>query len=376
MRMDISARNLFGKRRRLAIILPRAAHCRRREEVLSMYIRNIVISAAVVLTSASLALAQDAAEWAKVTAAAKAEGKVVFYSGLVGSPSTAAIARAFEKKYGIAAEFLDLRISEIRERMRAEQIAGRVIGDVLTTSYNVTTSIENNEGYIQPLKPFPAKSRVREGSKIDNPTGTQAPVYMLKYGILVNTRLVPPADEPKSWTDLTNPKWTGKILADDPRALGGGFNAFVAQHDKLGVDFLKKLADQKLTFSRDFRESEKRTARGEFPVYAPFLFNDYSSLRGLPIKAIVPVEGVAYVQFVASMIKNAPHPNAALLFIDFLLSDEAQVILATEGLGAAIDGIDAKIPEDLRPLVTAKEMGTADWRREKELLALAKDIFK
>ncbi len=65
------------------------------------------------------------------------------------------------EKYGITAEFLDLRISEIRERMRAEQIAGRVIGDVLTTSFNVTTSIENNEGYIQPLKPFPAKSRVR-----------------------------------------------------------------------------------------------------------------------------------------------------------------------------------------------------------------------
>ena len=86
------------------------------------------------------------------------------------SPSTAAIARAFEKKYGITAEFLDLRISEIRERMRAEQIAGRVIGDVLTTSYNVTTSIEMNEGYIQPLKPFPAR-RACAGSKIDNPIG-------------------------------------------------------------------------------------------------------------------------------------------------------------------------------------------------------------
>jgi len=341
-----------------------------------MRLRTALLSLTAVLASAHLAQAQTADEWNKVIAAAKSEGKVVFYSGLVGSPSTAAIARAFEKKYGITAEFLDLRISEIRERMRAEQIAGRVIGDVLTTSFNVTTSIENNEGYIQPLKPFPAKSRVRVGSRIDNPSGTQVPVYMLKYGILVNTRLVTPADEPKSWADLADAKWTGKILADDPRALGGGFNAFVAQHDKLGVDFLKKLANQKLTFSRDFRESERRTARGEFPVYAPFLFNDYSSMRGLPIKAIVPIEGVAYVQFVASMIKNAPHPNAALLFIDFLLSDEAQVILATEGLGAAIDGIDAQIPADLRPLVTAKEMGTADWRREKELLQLAKDTFK
>lgn len=341
-----------------------------------MRARICLLSVAAVLISASLAPAQTADEWNKVVAAAKSEGKVVFYSGLVGSPSTAAIAKAFEKTYGITAEFLDLRISEIRERMRAEQVAGRVIGDVLTTSYNVTTSIERNEGHIQPLKPFPNKARVRAASRVDNPSGTQAPVYMLKYGILINTRMVAPADEPKSWTDLTNPKWTGKILADDPRALGGGFNAFVAQHDKIGVDFLKKLAEQKLTFSRDLRESERRTARGEFPVYAPFLFNDYSSLRGLPIKAIVPTEGVAYVQFVASMIKNAPHPNAALLFINFLLSDEAQVILANEGLGPAIDGLDAKIPADLRPLVTAKEMGTSDWRREKELLDLAKTIFK
>jgi len=337
--------------------------------------RTSLLAAAVLLLGLTTGKAQTT-DWDKVVAAAKGEGKVVFYSGLVGSPSTAAIARAFEKTYGITAEFLDLRISEIRERMRAEQIAGRIIGDVLTTSYNVTTSIERNEGYVQPLKPFPNRERVRAASRVDNPSGTQAPVYMLKYGILINTRMVAPADEPKSWKDLLDAKWTGKILADDPRALGGGFNAFVAQHDKIGVEFLRKLAEQKPTFSRDLRESERRVARGEFPVYAPFLFNDFSSLRGLPIKAIVPAEGVAYVQFVASMIKNAPHPNAALLFINFLLSDEAQIILANEGLGPAIDGLDSKIPPDLRPLVTANEMGTSDWRREKELLALAKEIFK
>jgi iron(III) transport system substrate-binding protein len=336
----------------------------------------ILSAAAAFGLAVSSAGAQTPADWNKTVAAARQEGKVVFYSGLVGSPSTALVARAFEAKYGIKAEFLDLRISEIRERMRAEQIAGRVIGDVLTTSYNVTTSIEMNEGYLQPLHPFPNRNRVREGSKIDNPSGTQVSAYMLKYGILANTKMVAPGDEPKSWKDLNDPKWTGKILADDPRALGGGFNAFVAQHDKLGMDFLKKYAEQKLTFSRDLRESERRVSRGEFPIYAPFLFNDYSSLRGLPIKAIVPTEGVAYVQFVASMMKNAPHPNAATVFIDYLLSDEVQLIYANEGLGPVINGIDDKIPADLRPLVTAKELGTSDWKREKELLQLAKDTFK
>ncbi len=339
-----------------------------------MHLRKLLALAALVVSSS--AFAQDAAQWDKVLAAAKAEGKVTYYSGLVGSPSTAAVARAFEQATGIATELLDLRISEIRERMRAEQVAGRVIGDVLTTSYNVTTSIENNEGNIQPLHAFPNRTRVRESIKIDNPAGTQVPVYMLKYGILINTRLIAPADQPKSWADLIDPKWAGKILADDPRALGGGFNAFVALHDRLGVDYLKKLAEQKLVFTRDLREAERRTARGEYPIYMPFLFNDYASLKGLPVKAIVPEEGVAYVQFVASMVRNTTHPNAALAFINFLLSDGAQLIYAKEGLGPVVAAVDAQIPEDLRLLVNAKPMGTSDWKREQQLLQLAKEIFK
>jgi iron(III) transport system substrate-binding protein len=333
----------------------------------------VLVALAAVLVVSSPARAHDQ-EWDKVVANAKAEGKVTFYSGLVGSPSTAAVARAFETATGIKTEYLDLRISEIRERMRAEQIAGHVIGDVLTTSYNVTTSIENNEGSIQPLRPFPNRTRVN--ITLDNPAGTQVPVYVLKYGILINSRLVASADEPKSWTNLLDPKWSGKILADDPRALGGGFNAFVALHDTFGVDFLKKLAEQKPVFTRDLREAERRVARGEYPIYIPFLFNDYSSLKGLPIKAIVPSEGVAYVQFVASMIRNTTHPNAALVFINFLLSDEAQLIFAQEGLGPVVDAVDTKVPDDLRPLVTAKPMGTSDWRREQQLLQLAKEIFK
>ena len=109
-----------------------------------MHVRKLLALTALVLSST--AFAQDAAQWDLVMAAARMEGKLTYYTGLVGSPSTAAIARAFEQATGISTAFVDLRISEIRERMRAEQVAGRVIGDVLTTSYNVTTSIENNEG--------------------------------------------------------------------------------------------------------------------------------------------------------------------------------------------------------------------------------------
>ena len=64
------------------------------------------------------------------------------------------------------------------------------------------------------------------------------------------------------------------------------------------------------------------------------------------------------------------------MFINFLLSDEAQLIFAREGLGPVVNAVDAKVPDDLQPLVAAKPMGTSDWRREQKLLQLAKEIFK
>ena len=74
---------------------------------------------------------------------------------------------------------------------------------------------------------------------------------MISYCLLVNRNLVKPADEPKSWKDILDPKWTGKILSDDYRALGGGAVFFVVMHDTFGKEFHEKLAAQKPVFSRD-----------------------------------------------------------------------------------------------------------------------------
>jgi iron(III) transport system substrate-binding protein len=340
-----------------------------------MRVHSLVL-AALSLAIPAIAQAQSPADWDKVIAAAKAEGRVVFSPGLLGSPSTVTIVREFERIYGIKVESIESRISETRERIRTEQASGRYNSDVLVTSYNVTSSIENNEKFIQPIPNFPNRSRLNAASKIDNPAGTQIPLYTINMGFLVNTRLVPAGEEPKSWADLLNPKWKGKLLGDDPRALGGGFSTFAVLHDKLGGDYVSKLAEQGPTLMRDPRMGERRAAQGEFAVYYPFLFNGYGSLKGLPVRAVVPSEGATYVLFVASMIKNAPHPNAALLFINYMLSEEVQALFAAEALGTTIDGMESKIPADLRPLATAKQLGMPDWRREQQLLQVAKETFK
>ena len=107
-------------------------------------------------------------------------------------------------------------------------------------------------------------------------------------------------------------------------------------------------------FTRDQRESHRRVARGEFPLYLPLTLPDMLTLKGLPVKAIIPPEGVPYVLYGNIVLKNAPHPNAAKLYIDFLQTREPQLVYARIGHGYVIDGIENEIPEDVR----------ADFRRE------------
>ena len=110
----------------------------------------------------------------------------------------------------------------------------------------------------------------------------------IPYGILINTNLVKAADEPKSWADVADPKWKGKILADDTRAAGGGYLWYFVTYGALGEEFHHKVAANGPIFTRDQRESQRRIARGEFALYLPLTLPDSLALKGLPVKAIMP----------------------------------------------------------------------------------------
>jgi iron(III) transport system substrate-binding protein len=103
---------------------------------------------------------------------------------------------------------------------------------------------------------------------------------------------------------------------------------------------------------------------------------DALSLKGLPVKTIVPPEGVPYVLYGNIMLKNAPHPNAAKLYIDFLQTREPQLIYAQSGHGYVIEGIEKDIPEDVRPISGVKLLGTSDPDKQNEMIELGKKIYK
>lgn len=313
-----------------------------------------------------------ATDWDKVVAAAKQEGKLVVYTAAVGQPSHREIASAFEKKYGIAVTFLEGRASEIRERVRTEQAAGRFIGDV-SHNGSTTSTLQEQEGAFQPFEALPNLTKLRPPF---TSTKARVPVFASSYAMLVNTKLVKPGDEPKSWADLTDPKWKGKILSDDMRALGGGAVAFFVLNDKLGRGFHEKLAANRPVFSRDLRASERRVARGDYAIWIPMTLNSFAELKGLPVKLIHPQEGYPFIAYEVATYKNAPHPNAARLFMDFFLSDEAQLIQDRRGLTMVTNVSAPPDNEEANQRRNGRLLGTTDAARQDEMLKLAKEIYK
>ncbi len=330
---------------------------------------------AVALSLAVCASAQAQSDWNSVIANAKKEAEVTVYSNLVGDPTLKAIVAQFTKIYGIKVNVLEGRATEIRERTRTEQSAGRFLGDVTFTTSGQGELIAREDKSYVPHAPTPGIARLRAPFKHD---GLFAPVMTIAYGILVNTNMVKLEDEPKSWADLANPKWKGKILSDDTRAIGGGYLMFFAtlNEPSLGQKFHEELAKNELTFNRAMRDNTRRVGRGEYPVYIPFIYSDITTLKGLPVKAIFPKEGSPYVIYGHVMNRNAPHPNAALLYIDYWQSEDAQMMWANTGMGITRDGLADKIPADMREMANAKLLGTTDINRQNEGLALANQIYK
>ena len=333
--------------------------------------RTILGGLAASAAVARSAAAQDA-DWQKVVDAAKKEGKISVYTASIGSPFHKIVFKAFEAKYGIKVELLEARASEVRERVRVEQSAGRFLGD-LHHNGSTTTWLMMQDGNFQPHGAVPNLKNIESPYEADD---IRVPAEVISYCLMVNRNMVKPGDEPKVWKDILDPKWAGKILSDDYRALGGGAVFFMVMYDAFGKEFHEKLAAQKPVFSRDLANSERRVARGEFPLYIPFSLQDLNNLKGLPVKPIVPAEGRPYIRFDLSTLKNAPHPNAARLFLNHYLEIESQLVFANAGYNPVVKGVVEKTSEEIRPHLATKAMGTTTPQKQDAMLELAKRIYK
>ena len=279
---------------------------------------------------------------AKSYEGAKKEGKLVIYG--LGEPFLTPIATTFKRRYaGITIEAFDEPGAQSRERIIAEQKTSRLIGDIIIagpTNHQMLTDLN----YLEPFKTSQWANMIPELlPDIPNTNPLRASVF----SVAINSKLIPPAEEPKVWADLLQSKFKGKMASDDPRGSGGGAGMIASLEKAFGVEYLHKLAAQDIFFSRDSGTILANLVRGEYSLFITASHDEIIAARksGAPLKFLKPADGVRAAGNFQSIVKNAPHMNAAKLWVEWSTSEEGQQAFAKTGQAAARKGIKAGEPE-------------------------------
>ncbi|HEY0581800.1 MAG TPA: extracellular solute-binding protein [Chloroflexota bacterium] len=276
--------------------------------------------------------------------AAKKEGKLVVY-GVGTSALYNPIRDAFMKRFpGIQLEGVDQRGRESREKVFAEQQSKNYVADVVISGTDTQNELVQN-GFIEPFQASEIASVIPELVPADRQNN---PRTVSIFTLAINTTLVKPADEPKKMSDLLDPKWKGKLAMDDPRGSGPGGTILSGMEVLYGIDNVdSKMAAQNIFFATQSGPIFDALARGEYAVFLSSNHTDVIAQRkaGAPIKQIKPEDGVGVTPINQGLVKNAPHPNAARLWIEWSLSEEGQTLLAQQGYAAVRKGLKAAEPE-------------------------------
>jgi iron(III) transport system substrate-binding protein len=256
--------------------------------------------------------------------AAKNEGTVVFYTATDVTVAEK-LAATFEQEYpGIKVQVERAGSERVFQRIGQEYTTGIYNADVIETSDAVHFLMFKREGWLAPAVPKEVATSWPKEER--DPDGLYAAYRAHLSVIAYRTDQVKPEDAPKSFADLLDPKWKGKLVKAHPGYSGTIMTATHALSKALGWEYFEKLAQQDVMQVQSSTEPPKKLAQGERSVQADG--NEYNVFRlkedGVPIEIVYAAEGTPLVVGNAAILKNAPHPNAAKVFYAYLFSLEAQ----------------------------------------------------
>jgi len=290
-------------------------------------------AAAIAAMPAALAtrvLAQAPAAVATTPAmieAARKEGKLAFYTAM-DIPVAERFAKAFEAKYpGIAVRVERSGSERLYQRIEQERGSRIHVVDLVNSADAAHFVVWKRNDWLAPYVPeevaqhFPATHRDADGTHVI----TRVWLSSLGY----NTNLVKAQEAPKSFADLLDAKWVGKMIKAHPAYSGTIMTATFQITRELGWEYLEKLALQKVMQVQSSTDPPKKLALGERAVMADG--NDYNLIqlkeKGEPVEVVYPTEGTPIITGPTGIFKSAPNPNAARLFQSWLHSLEAQQLL-------------------------------------------------
>ena len=273
---------------------------------------------------------------------AKKDGEVVWYGTLTGGSIVGRIIGAFEAKYpAIKVKYLRLGGAGLIERIRSEARSGKYLWDVVTAEYIQFFELPK---YVA-LAKYTPPDFTQYSVKHRDPNGTWISFYGAIATIAWNTHLVKPAEAPKDWKDLLDPRWKGKQIGLPAEAFQwyGGMVAYMG--DKAGREYMKALALQDPQTQTGYTNTSNLLVAGEFPVaiIRAHRIEDARS-RGAPVDWSAEANPVVISIHPVGISEKALHPNAARLFEDFLTSVEGQTLFTEEGFLSSHAGVKPRFP--------------------------------
>jgi ABC-type Fe3+ transport system substrate-binding protein len=299
-----------------------------------MKIVTPVMFLAMVVFLPELGLAQDIEK-------AKQEGRLVFYTSW-GPTDADYVVKAFQRKYPfLKVESVRSNSEKTLQRLLTEQRAGKYLGDVVAVS-GIQAGILKERGALQR---YESKEAAAFPSEWRDPDGQGVGLHQTIYTIGYNTRLVSGDAVPKSYDDLLHPRWKGQLGWDmEEYFLFGAL--LKARGREQGLQFWRRLAEQRINFRKGYTLITELVSAGEFPVSVSLYQHrvDEYIEKGAPLQWVAPDPVVGGDPNKIALLKNAARPNAAKVFIDFMLSAEGQKLLQDKGRSPGRNGIGPKNP--------------------------------
>jgi len=280
---------------------------------------------------------------------AKKEKKLLWYTTMIPDQLAQPLVKAFEKKYPFAnVQLYRGNSTDVAQKTLQEYQAGRHSVDLVDGTG--TSSLLKQAGVLQPftspeLAAYPANLKDKAGY-----WGAELQYFMV---LAYNTNLVQKSEVPKTYQDLLNPRWKGKIAWSTSATSGGPLflgNILQAWGQSKGMKYIDSLAKQDISnIDSSGRAVLDQVVSGQTPM-AIEVFNDQveaSKAKGAPVDW-EPLQPVTAQLSRISLVKAPPHPHMAMLFLDFMFSKAGQEVIRQGGGIPARPGVDALVPQ-LKP---------------------------
>ncbi|MEX2034880.1 MAG: extracellular solute-binding protein [Xanthobacteraceae bacterium] len=314
----------------------------------------------------------------ELIAAAKKEGKVLYYTS-IDLPMAEKIAKSFEAKYpGIAVRVERTGAERVFQRIGQEQASRIYSVDVVNSSDAAHFIVWKRDGILAPYVAEDVAKHYPPDHK--DPDGLFASFRVMLSVIGYNTDLVKAEEAPKSFADLLDPKWKGKLIKAHPGYSGTIMTATYQITRDLGWGYLEKLAQQSVMQVQSASDPPKKLALGERAVQADG--NEYNLFqlkeRGRPVEPVYATEGTPLIVGPNAVFKNAPNPNAARLFQNYCFSAECQQLIVDAGGLRSVHPQAKERPgrKPFKEIKTMKENAAAVEKQGAEIKARYSKLFK